>query len=132
MHKILPQTKSRPLQMVVIICSLLVAYLGIQTIMAGGIFRYLFASLLIFPTAVGLWLLKEPARMLFSAVALLAIIFIPAGIFNPFYAMDHQGNPPPVTDLALAIYPCVAIGLFLVHILGKHKNEFTPLFKKST
>jgi hypothetical protein len=129
--RILPPTNSKPLLSVVITLCAGIAYLFGLQFYIGGIERAIFAVVFLLPFGFGLWLLKEPARLLASAIIMLLVIFVPVGLINPFAAMDELGpEPPEAWKLALAIYPWVAVGLLLVHILGKYKNEFTPLFKK--
>jgi hypothetical protein len=130
--RLLPQTKSKTLMFVVLVICSGIAYLcGLQFYL-GGVERALFAVVFLMPVGVGLWLLKEAARLLVSAIIMLLVIFVPFGIINPFAAMDALGpNPPDAWKLAMAVFPWVVVGLWLVHILGKHKSEFTPVFKRS-
>jgi hypothetical protein len=114
---------------VIIICIGIAYLFGLQFYM-GGLGRIIFAVAFVMPIGVGLWFLKTPARWLVSTIIMLLVIFLPIGFFKA--AIHELGpNPPETWQLVLAIYRWVAVGLLLVHILGKHKGEFTPLFKKS-
>jgi hypothetical protein len=77
--------------------------------------------------AVGLWRLKDWARALVVIfIWLLLIVGVPLGGINPFAAMDELGpNPPSAWQLAASIFPRVALGIFVLYILGKHRREFS-------
>jgi hypothetical protein len=105
-----------------------ICFIGIK----GGITSLAIVTALIFPLIVGLWFLKELARKVVSTILILLTILLPIGIINPFAAMDMQPSPPGVWELAFQVYPWVAVGLLIVHVLGKYKSEFKPLFKSST
>lgn len=73
----------------------------------------------------GLWRLKTWARWITVFVLWFCVIVIPIGVLNPFAAMEWEGGAPRWELLASCVALGVALGLFLLHILGKHKREFT-------
>jgi len=76
--------------------------------------------------AAGLWRMQEWARSAVVFVIWLLIIVVPLGRINPFAAADGLGlNPPSAWQLAFSIYPWVALGIFVLHVLGKHKLAFS-------
>lgn len=129
---ILPMTKSKMLQGTIIVLCVTMLCVFIIAILVGGVPRILFAIFIILPNTVGLWLMKEPARLIVSTFIMFLVIVVPLGLINPFAAMDAQDqNSPDVWSLVLEIYPWVAVGLFVVHILGIHKHEFKSVFQHS-
>ena len=128
-----PKTKIRILRYTVLIICIGLAYLLIKSIILGGIYRYIFALLFLLPILVGLWLLKEPARLIANGIIIFASIVVPFGLINPFAAINAPDpNFPSVWELSISIFPWVIIGLVVAHILGKYKSEFTPIKFKNT
>ncbi len=103
------------------------AILSIKSAIQGGSAygAVVWASVLL-AVAVGLWHLQEWSRAVVVAFIWLLIIVVPLGLINPFAAMDELGsNPASAWQLAVSIYPSVGLGIFVLHILGKHKREFS-------
>lgn len=125
----LPKTDNRYLQATIVLLCLAMSVYLVRVVAVGGMVGMAIAAFLILPLVTGLWLLKELARKLVSALLVFLVIVLPPGIINPFSAMDMQGAPPAAGELALRVYPWVAVGLLLAHVLGKYKSEFTPLLK---
>lgn len=127
----LPKTDNLALKATIIAVCAGLMYLFCLSASAGELQALILAAVVFLPCAAGLWMLKEIARKLVCAVIWLFILIAPPGLINPFMAMDRYGhNPPEAWQLALAIYPFVALGLAIVHLLEKHKTEFSPLFHK--
>ncbi len=129
--QILPPAKNKALlAAVTLICSGLV-YLCFLLLWLGGVGRVLFMVFFLMPLALGLWRLKELARRVVSVLIMACVFLVPPGLINPFAAMNRStADMPDVWELALMVYPWVALGLLLVHILGKHRAEFLPLGRK--
>ena len=72
----------------------------------------------------GMWRLKKWARWISVFALWFCVIVIPVGALSPFAAMDWQGGAPRWEVLASWIAAGIALGLFVLHILGKHKKEF--------
>jgi len=76
---------------------------------------------------LGLWRLNQGARA-FTVVGLwLFILLLIVGTFNPFTAGDfisERGAAPSVWELAVWVFPIIAVSIALLHILGKYRDEF--------
>ncbi len=88
------------------------------------------AALLWAPLTWGLWQRHPLARRVVLVLLWLIIIVLPIGLINPFAYMDGMVSGP-VWKLALPVYGIAAVALFMVHILGKHKAEFTGRHRAS-
>lgn len=73
----------------------------------------------------GMWRLKKWARWITVFVLWFCVIVIPIGVLNPFAAMEWEGGAPQWEVLASWVAGGVALGLFVLHVLGKHKGDFT-------
>lgn len=72
----------------------------------------------------GIWRLKKWARWITVLVLWFCVIVIPIGVLSPFAAMEWEGGAPRWEVLASWVGVGVALGLFVLHILGKHKGAF--------
>lgn len=94
-------------------------------LIASGQLRGLFTIGFFTLLGIGLWLRLHAARGTALVILWFVAIFLPLGLINPFAAMDNPDpNPPSAWHLAFLIYPWVAVSLFVIHVLGKHKGEF--------
>lgn len=85
----------------------------------------LFISLFLWaPLAWGLWRLHPLARKVAVILLWLIVIVLPIGLINPFAAMDGLVSGK-LQDVAVPVYGAVAVALFVLHILGKYKSEFS-------
>ncbi len=103
-------------------CGILVA-LAIRLAMSGKYLPLIFAILLWGPLAWGLWRLHPLARKVAVLLLWLVVIVLPIGLINPFAAMDGLVSVAPL-QVAIPVYGVVAMALFCLHILGKHKKAF--------
>ena len=130
---LLPKTEIKLLKYTVFLICVGIAYIAVKNLIWGGVDRYVFVLLFLIPSCIGLWLLKEPARLIINGIIIFFSILAPFGLINPFAAINDYGpNPPSVWELSISIFPLVLIGLVIAHILGKYKNEFTPIKHKKT
>lgn len=84
------------------------------------------ALLLWLPLAWGLWRLHPLARRVAVVLLWLVVIVLPIGIINPFAAMDGAVDiGQPLWRLVVPVFGGVAVALFMLHILGKHKAQFS-------
>ncbi len=124
----LPKTKSIALRAVIVLLTILLACAIINGVRMAllGIYVPVVVSLCIWlPLAYGLWNLKNAARVGISILLWWVAIVVPVGMINPFAAINGPGPPfPDVWDLAMLVYPCAAVALVALHVLGKYKKEF--------
>lgn len=125
MSQYLPATGSRLLVGIVVVAAAIYGLLAV--VLTFNIIRAPLALLgvLFFATlSCGMWRLKQWARWITVGAIWIGIIVIPIGVLNPFAAMDWEGGAPRWEVLASWIALGVASGLFVLHVLGKHKGEF--------
>lgn len=76
--------------------------------------------------AIGLWRTQAWARTTTVYFIWFMIIVSPLVVFSPFRVMDELWpNPPSAWILALQVYPWVGLGIIILHVLGKHKADFS-------
>ena len=75
--------------------------------------------------AWGTWRLKRWARWITVPALWLCVIVVPIGVVNPFAAMEWEGGAPSWGLLAAWVGVGIAICLGVLHVLGKHRGEFT-------
>ena len=128
--RFLSKTKIESLFVLVVGLCIAMLSLVISALASGDSFRISFALFVFAPLTVGLWLQLNFARAFLAAVLLFASVVMPFGFINPFAVGDYfPASPPDVWDLALDVFPWSVIGLIAVHVLGKYKSEFRPIFK---
>ena len=128
--KFLPHTNRWSLQMVVVILAALCAAEAIASFM---MFAYAFqlADLVIggffLVLGVYLWLLNAFARAVAVFLLWLVVIVLPLGVLNPFMASDMAaaGRELNIWYALAALVPLVAMACGALHILDKHKREFS-------
>ncbi len=122
----LPATRHRPLVGVVAVLAAFYAVLGAA--LAFNAVRAPISLAVALPFAVlswGIWRLKRWARWITVCALWFCVIVVPIGVLNPFTAMEWEGGAPQWEVLAAWVGLGVAIGLFMLHVLGKHKADFT-------
>lgn len=93
---------------------------------SGNWFPLGVALLLWLPLAWGLWRLHPLARRVAVALLWLVVIVLPIGIINPFAAMDGAVDiSQPLRRLVVPVFGGVAVALFMLHILGQYKAQFS-------
>jgi hypothetical protein len=100
---------------------LVLAFLAFQSAWMGNPWPLLTAVALWLPLAWGLWRRHPLARRVAQALLWLIVIVLPIGLINPFAAMDGLVSGS-IWALAVPVYGIVAVALFCLHILGKHKE----------
>jgi hypothetical protein len=104
----------------------LAAWLAYLAVSSDMMFLRLSVATIACLLAAGLLRRSASARTFTVWVLWFIVIVVPFGMINPFAAINGRGPPfPDVWDLVIWIYPCVAAALVVLHILGKHKKEFT-------
>jgi len=73
----------------------------------------------------GMWRLKRWARWITVPALWFCVIIVPIGVLNPFAAMEWEGGAPPWETLAAWVALGIVIGLSFLHVLGKHRADFT-------
>lgn len=126
---LLPRTKSVALRATVLFLVILLACASVNStymLLRGNYMAAIIGLCIWLPLAYGLWNLNNSARIGISFLLWCVAILIPVGMINPFAAINGPGPPfPDVWDLVIQIYPCVAVAVLALDILGKHKREFT-------
>lgn len=113
------------LSMLIAGCAWLVVSAAMQ-IPDGNYWPALLACILWGPLGWGLWQMHPLARRVVVVLLWFIVLVLPVGVINPFAAMD--GAIPadqPIWQIALPLFGLVAVALFMLHVLGKHKAEFT-------
>ena len=125
----LPDEKSRSLKLVLLLLISACAALSVSAVrmaISGQLLPLLVSLLLWLPLAWGLWRLHPLARRVAVALLWLMVIVLPIGLINPFAAMDGAIDPhTSISTLAIPIYALVGLAVFMLHILGKHKQAFS-------
>ncbi|MEP7157558.1 MAG: hypothetical protein ABI905_17380 [Betaproteobacteria bacterium] len=124
----LQRTRSHSLRVVIVVLTLLfiaASLLSLITVANGDVVRGLIGLAIFIPLAWGLWTLNNAARIGTCVLLWYVAIIVPCGAINPFAAINDYGpNSPDVWTLVAYIYPCVALAVLCLHVLGKHKSEF--------
>jgi hypothetical protein len=129
--RFLPKTRVKSLLFVILALCGIFLHFVVFAICSGNDIRIAFALIVFVPLGVGLWLELNFARAILAGAILLLAVFMPFGFINPFAVGDYfPGAAPDVWDLALDVFPWTVVGLMVVHILGKYKSEFKPVFHK--
>lgn len=104
------------------------AWLAISAVLLAATGNYLplfFALVLWAPLGWGLWQMHPVARRVAVTLLWLIVVVLPIGVINPFAAMDGVvATDKPLWQVALPVFGVVAMAVFTLHILGKHKAEF--------
>ena len=73
----------------------------------------------------GLWRLKKWARSITVFILWFFVVVTPFAVLQPYTTMEWQGGAPRWEFLVPGIGAGMALGLFLLHVLGRHKAEFS-------
>jgi hypothetical protein len=73
--------------------------------------------------SVNLWLMHKWAKSHAKFIFGVSLVLLIGGTFNPFYAMDHGGNPDWLT-LFIVEFPFMVIFILFFWILDKYGNNF--------
>lgn len=112
--------------LLLILCCLWLAVSAVGEAVSGNWLPLVVALLLWLPLAWGLWRLHPLARRVAVALLWLVVIVLPIGVINPFAAMDGAVDiGQPLWHLLVPVFSGVALALFMLHILGKYKAEFS-------
>lgn len=125
----LPDVKSPTLKVVLLILigsCIAMFFSAVQSALSSRYIPLVVSILLWAPLAWGLWRLHPVARKVSVVLLWLVVIVLPIGVINPFAAMDGMVDPhASLWTLLVPVYSVVALALFMLHILGKHKSAFT-------
>jgi hypothetical protein len=78
--------------------------------------------------AIGLATFSKGGRVGTLVFLWFVVIVVPLGAINPFAAINsYAPNYPSVWKLVTWIYPFVALAVYFLHVLGKHKHSFGQL-----
>jgi hypothetical protein len=125
MWRYLPRARSRLLAvaaaaMAAFYAAVAVAFaVDIMNRPAGLLVAPLFALL-----AWGTWTLSRFARWVTILWIWVMLIVMPLGILAPFTGPSPQGPQPYWGTMLAALTPFIVLGLFFLHVFGKHKREF--------
>ena len=123
----LPKTRVKSLLFVILaLCGMCLEYI-VSALAGAEAFRLFYALVLFLPLMIGLWHQSNLARLFVSGVLLILVVLAPLLALDPF---DRDAPYPDVGDFALEVYPWVVVGLMVIHILGKYKSEFKPVFRE--
>ena len=129
---IIPKTESRWLSGVVTFLIIAFGAIGIRQMvlaMSGGVlvFNVIF-SVIFVTTGIGLWALKNWARILAQGFCFWTMFVMIIGLLNPFTAGDMMARGvDPMTNTPLIVLALVVwsgFWLSIIHILGKYKGSF--------
>jgi hypothetical protein len=122
----LPPTTHGALLCVVALLAALYALAAIAlTLNAGRAPISLAAAVPFAALSWGMWRLKRWARWITVPALWFCVIVVPIGVLNPFAAMEWEGGAPPLASLAPWVGFGIVIGLGVLHVLGKHRADFT-------
>jgi len=134
LRKFLPQTSLVSLRIVIVsICLLYVAeFVGcLSHAQVSQPLWIILALGLWLPLALGLWLMKNIARVVAVVVHWLLFFIIPIGALSPFAAMDNSWGRTPLWVLFSVVVVLGAANCYVIFMLGKHKDQFSPLRHKA-
>jgi len=83
-----------------------------------------FVAALLLALVAGLWRMRPWARTWVVVGLWCLLVILPLGILNPFWAMDQLGPLPGAGSLMYRLVPWMLMGLFALHVLGRHKRAF--------
>jgi hypothetical protein len=122
--RFLPRSGSRMLVGVVAAVAVLYSVLALAIVIGLRTPASVAAAIPFAVFSWGMWRLKKWARWFTVIVLWFCVIVVPVGLLNPFAAMEWQGGAPRWEVLAFWVALGVVLGLFLLHVLGRHKAEF--------
>lgn len=126
----LPDEKSHILKLVLLLLIGGCAAMSVSAVwmaFSGRLMPLGVSLMLWLPLAWGLWRLHPLARKVAVVLLWLVVIVLPIGLINPFAAMDGAIDPhTSIWTLAIPVYMLVALAVFMLHILGKHRSAFAP------
>jgi hypothetical protein len=125
MNRYLPRTNSRLLAVATLLIAVFYAVLAAGFALnlmrqpVGLVLAPLFALL-----AWGMWTLSRFARWVTIIWLWILVLALPLGVFTLIVQPQSPDNPPFVASLLAGVTPLVALGIFFIYVLGKHKREF--------
>lgn len=119
-----PQPLKRVIWTLIAVCLVLVAS-SLRLALNGNYLPLGVSALLWLPLGWGLWRMHRMARRVAVGLLWVIVVVLPIGIINPFAAMDGRVSiDTPSWQLAVPVFSLVAIAVYMLHILGKHKAAF--------
>jgi hypothetical protein len=124
-HKITSPSLKGVLLLLILGCLWLAAS-AVGEAVSGNWLPLAVAMLLWLPLAWGLWHLHPLARRIAVVLLWLVVIVLPIGVINPFAAMDGAVDiGQSLWRLILPLAALEAVALYMLHVLGKYRGQFT-------